>query len=143
MQHYGFEIAEWHPSYLLSVNRDRRLNRLYDEYASIEISAVCILPDKLKGRTARITIMGDREHTKPARLEYDPGWRPQSIGGLELRPSGGEFYMMVPLDHLLFLFSAIDCGMFRYVLLWGPEMVRSRSLCTGVELLKTVNPDDY
>ncbi len=143
MQHYGFEITAWEPSYSLSVNHDRRLERLYNEYAGIEISGACILPTKLKGRTARITIMGDRDHTKSVSLENDPSWRPRSIGGLEFRPSGGEFYMMVPLDHLLFLFSAIERGMFRYILLWGPEMVRSRSLCKSVQLLKEVNPDEY
>jgi hypothetical protein len=61
--------------------------------------------------------MGDRDHILITQRALNrPGLATAS------NRSGGEFYITVPLENLLLLFSAIPRGMFRYVVLWGPVL---------------------
>ena len=79
----------------------------------------------------------------PAIMNREPDWRPNCVGALALPPSGGDFYLTVPLENMAFLLTAFAQGMFRYISLWGPQLSRGKSLCTSVQLLPTIDLNDY
>ncbi len=134
-----FEIKQWEPSYTFAVNRMPDREGEYSEHAELRLDTVCVYPDQFAGRTATITASSRRElfdrRTKFLRKEE----RPDSLGLLELKPSGGSFYAGVPHDSLPFIVSALVAGQFRYVMLAGPSLKRSHSLSTELYFTRTAD----
>jgi hypothetical protein len=143
MQTFIFEINEWEPDYLLSVNHDRHRDGPYSEYVNIKMTAPCIFPEQLAGRVAQVHIMGQRKFLDPEIYRRDRDWKPLCVAGLHLPPSSGEFYLAVPLENMPFLLTAFTHGLFRFISLWGPPLKRSNSLCTTVNFMRTVDLSDY
>ena len=140
---YIFEIARWEPTYGLSVDPSRDRAGPYSEHAILEIQATCILPRKLAGRTAQFSLAGQRDFLSPPDYKHDPKWTPRCIGLLELPPSGGRFYALVPHDSLPMLMASLALRMCRYILLFGPPLSRGKSLCTSLQLERSVDLEDY
>lgn len=138
-----FEIASWQPEYLLSIDYDRYRLRPYNEYAHIRLSTVCIHPQKWAGRKARITVMGAENFMTPEVLKRNPEWIPNCVAAIDLPPSNGDFSLAVPMERLPFLMTAFSAGMFRYLLLWGPPLKRSRSMCSSAHFERTVDLSEY
>jgi hypothetical protein len=136
---YVFEIKEWEPSHLLSVNQDRYREGAYSEYLTIEFAGLGIHPDAIKGRTVRFDISGRRDMLEPDAYRRDPRWRPLCVGALETHRSVGQFYFSVPHDDMAFLLFAFVHGQFRYISLWGPVMKRGKSLCSSVHFMRSVD----
>ena len=143
MQYYIFEITGWQPSYLFSVNSDTYREGCWREYAEIDAQGVCIYPEPLVGRPAKITFSGDRECLQPTILRHQPDWKPRCVGSLEMSATDGQFYTSVPYDALSFLVQALASGAFKFVLLWGPALYRRKSLCMSMELAQSVDLNDY
>ena len=143
MESYVFEIVRWEPTYSLSVDQSRDRTGPFSEHAIIEIYATCLLPRKLAGRTIQLSLAGRRDILSPPVYRHDPEWIPHCVGLLELRPSGGSFYASVPHDSLPFLLESLAHRMCRYVLLYGPPLSRGKSLCTSLELERSVDLEDY
>lgn len=138
-QSYVFEIVDWEPHYSLSLNRDRRDERLYNEYINIQFTGACVFPKPLVGRTAQFHVAGERNFMTPMIVQYQPDWQPRCVGELELRPSTGHFYTSMPIENLGFVLSAFEHSLFRYVCLWGPSLKWSKSLCLSMSFDKAVN----
>lgn len=142
-QYFIFEIAEWQPTYILSVNHDRYRDSAYREHAGIELQASCIFPRNLAGRVARFNIAGQRDCLMPEVFKRDSSWTPRCVGALELKPSQGHFYTSVPHESLPFLTTLFSHGAIRFVVLYGASMSRGRSLCSSFQLERAVNLEDY
>ncbi len=142
-QTYIFEIVAWQPEYLLSVDYDRYRRGPYHEYADIGLSTSCVHPKNWAGRPAQIVIMGEENFMMPEALKRDPDWTPNCVAAIYLPPANGDFALSVPMERLPFLMTAFSVGMFRYLLLWGPPLKRSRSMCTSVHFERTVDFTEY
>ena len=100
-------------------------------------------PPKLAGRTATLRFVGDRERLLAIPPMKDRDWRPNGIGLLELTPSRGDFYARIPMDAVWGLIAAMGQAGFSYVLLNGPSLFRSKSLCTSFSFERSVDLEDY
>jgi len=138
-----FEIKDWEPSYILSINHDRFFGGPYREYMHIDFDALCLRPVKYQGQIIRFTFAGERDRLELEISKRNSDWRPICIGSLELQKEGGAFYASVPHDSMGFLMDAIARGMLRFVHLWGGQLKRGKCLNTSLTMMKSVNPDDY
>jgi hypothetical protein len=107
-QSFIFEIKEWEPGYILSVNHDKYRDTVYSEHTDLELKTECIFPSKLAGRSALFVIMSGRDCLVPEIFRRDPEWRPRCVGLLELHPSGGRFYMSVRVGYSFSI--SMDCN---------------------------------
>jgi hypothetical protein len=138
-----FEIVRWSPSYFFSVDSNKHRDGPYNEHAGIEIEATCIFPETLKGRSAQFEIAGSRDCLTPWSYKNDPDWVPRCVGELVLHPTRGRFYTSVPHDSLPFVLTAFAHDLFRYVLVYGPPLNRSKSLCSSFHLMQSVDLEEY
>ena len=143
MECYVFEIGEWKPSYILSVNRQRDRTGAFYEHIDIEIQTLCIYPKKLAGRSAQFTLSGQRNCLTPTAYQRDPDWIPNCVGLLELPPTRGRFYTAVPHESLSALITPLIHRLFHFVLLFGPPLSRGASLCSSMQFEQTVDLEDY
>ncbi|MDD3371681.1 MAG: hypothetical protein PHE27_07665 [Alphaproteobacteria bacterium] len=141
-EYFIFEIAKWEPYYLFSLSADKHKEEFYSEYAGFEIKAICIFPEKLKGREATFDVTGRRDGLMPL-SEHTQNWEPKGVGELELSPTYGRFYTSIPQDSLDFMSSSFSQGHFRFILLYGPSLKRSKSLCTEMQFKQSVDLEDY
>lgn len=141
--YFIFEIVEWQPDYLLSINHDRYRLRPYNEYTNIRLSAVCVHPQKWAGRTARISVAGEESFMTPEVFKRDPEWKPNCVAAIYLPPTNGDFSVTVPIERLPFLMMAFSEGMFPNLLLWGPPLKHSRSLSSELHFERTVDLSEY
>ena len=132
-----FKIKAWEPSYSFSVNRSGDGESDYSEYAELHLDTVCVYPDAFAGRRARLLASSRRGLFDPPKSRRDPGEKPNSIGLLNLPPSGGSFYAGIPHDSVPFLMAALAGQQFRYVMLSGPSLKQSHSLSTEIHFART------
>jgi hypothetical protein len=143
LESYIFEIADFRPSYSLSVEHRKYEKRPWWEHTEIEFDSRCIFPEKLAGRTATFDLVADRNFWTPYAWQKDKDWRPACVGCLELSPSHGRFYCPIAFDSLPGLLTAMAHGLYRYVLVYGPPLKRGKSLCNNLQFMRTVDLDDY
>jgi hypothetical protein len=60
-----------------------------------------------------------------------------------LPPTAGRFYASIPHDSLAGFMTAMAHGLYRYILLYGPPLVRGKSLCNSLDFKRTIDVDDY
>src|ERR1700722_6776545 len=89
-QTYIFEITDWEPGYLLSLNAAKHDDQLYWESLSARISAKCVFPAKYAGLPTGIHLFADRNMLNPEILKYDKEWKPRCVGSL--RVEAAEVY---------------------------------------------------
>ena len=142
MQSFVFEIKDWRPSYLLSVNHDRYRPGLYSEYVTIEFESTCVFPPALAGRPLRSHVGADRDFLEPSILRIQPDFKPRCVGLLDLPPTGGRFDFAVPFETMGMLLPGFAHGHYRYLSLWGPVLKRGKSLCTTLHLERSVDLDE-
>ena len=94
---YIFEIKEWQPNYILSVDRNKDRLGPYREHLSVELETECIYPQKLVGRSALFNLAGDRDFMMPPTYRRDPDWVPNCVGFLELPPSPTQSRIFSPI----------------------------------------------
>ena len=138
-----FAIGGWEPEYSFAVNHSRLEDGPYWEHAGLTLTAACVYPPKLAGRTATLRFVGDRERLLARPPMKDRDWRPTGVGLLELTPSRGDFYARIPMDAVWGLIVAMGQAGFSYVLLRGPTLFRSKSLCTSFSFERTVDLEEY
>jgi hypothetical protein len=138
-----FEIGAWEPGYIFSVDSGKHRSAPYSEHVLLEIDATCVFPEKLAGREIRVSISGQRDCLNPFAYRQDKDWVPRCIGLLELPPAGGRFYTSVPHDSIAALTVSLAHRMYRYILLYGPPLGRSKSLCSSMQFERTVDFENY
>lgn len=143
MQHFIFEIKEWKPSYLFSIDHSRYRDGPFSEHVGIELEASCIFPEDLVARNVMFHVAGKRDCLEPEILRHDPDWKPRCVGLLELPPERGTFLTSVPHESLAVLLIALAHGLLRFILLYGPPLSRRKSLCSSIEWASSVNLEDY
>lgn len=140
---YIFEIGKWELAYHFSVDHGKYRDGPYSEHTGIQFEACCIFPETFKGRLATFDIAGRRDCLTPPILEREPDWIPRCVGELELQPTSGRFYTSIPHDSLTLVLTAFAQGLFRFILVYGPLLKRSKSLCSSMQLMQSVNLEDY
>lgn len=140
---FAFEITDFEPSYMLSVNHRAYEEKPLWEHTSVVMTAVCLLPKKVAGRTARFELVAERDAWTPTSWQRDHDWRPAGVGLLELPPPRGSFYAAIPFESMPTLMTALAHGLYRYILLHGPELKRGKSLCGSFHLMRAIDLDDY
>lgn len=140
---FVFRIDAWEPEYSFAVNHSRLEVGPYWEHAGLTFSGTCIFPPKLAGRSATLRFVGDRELLQSRPPLEDRDWRPSGVGLLELPPIRGAFYARIPMDAVWGLIAAMSRAGFSYVLLNGPTLIRSKSLCTSFRFERTVDLEEY
>ncbi len=139
---YIFEITDFEPTYMLSVNPGADDENPWWEHASLGLSTVCRHPETIAGRPAAFELAADRAFWSPSELRHRPGWQPLGVGMLELTPRGGRFYASIPHDSLSMFLTAFANGLFRFIVLNGPPLRRGKSLCTSFEFKRAMDPAD-
>jgi hypothetical protein len=143
MESYVFSIKEWKHDYSWSINLDKYRQSPYREHLAIDLDAECVFPQALTGRTVRFALMAERSALRPAVFENDPEWIPRCVGYLEMKPSGGHFYMSFPHDSFVPVLNSLSQGRFRYIDVYGPKRSRSGSYCSSFRLMSSFDPEDY
>ena len=142
-QTYIFEIVDWEPSYLLSLNSGKHDDRLYWESLGVRISAKCVFPTKYAGLPSEIHLFGDRNMLNPEILKYDKEWKPRCVGSLRVEAAEMHYDAALPHDLMPSLLAMLRAERSRYVLLHGETVRRGKSLCRSFEIQRAVNLDDY
>ncbi|MDD3029375.1 MAG: hypothetical protein PHS57_03725 [Alphaproteobacteria bacterium] len=142
-EYFIFEIAKWEPYYFLSIDTGKYREGPYSENVGFEIEATCVFPEKVKGRTAAFDIAGRRNCLMPPIAQDDPDWTPRCVGELELSPTYGRFYSSIPHESVQIVLSALAHGLFRFILVYGPPLKRSKSPCSFMQFKRTVDLDEY
>lgn len=142
-QTYIFEITDWEPGYLLSLNAGKHDDQLYWESLSVRISAKCVFPAKYAGLPTAIHLFADRAMLNPEILKYDKEWKPRCVGSLRVEAAEVHYDAALPHDFMPSLLAMLASERSRYVLLHGETVRRGKSLCRSFEIQRTVNLDDY
>ena len=141
--HYVLEISSFEPTHRLSLNPRDYDEKPWWEHVALEITTICRLPEKVAGRPIRFELVADREFWTPYEWRKDHGWRPRTVGLLELSPTMGRFYASIPHDSMVTFMTAMAHELYRYILLYGPPLLRGKSLCTSLDFRRTINFDDH
>jgi len=142
-QTYIFEITDWEPGYLLSLNGGKHDDQLYWEHLSARITAKCVFPTKYAGLPTKIHLFADRNMLNPEILKYEKEWKPLCVGSLRVEAAEVHYDAAIPYDIMPSLLAMLATERGRYVLLHGASVRRGKSLCQSFEIQRTVNLDDY
>ena len=142
IQTYLFEIKEIIPDYSFGVAHSRFDQGAFGEYAHTEITAICVVPQKLSGRETRFLLIGDRRITQELNKPgSETPWN--GIGTLTMRGTRSEYLGSFPLDVLIGLAPLIQAEWLRFITLSGPQLRHGSSRISHFRFVKHADPDDY
>lgn len=141
---YIFEIEDWEPSYMFSINHDSRFGRgPYWEHLGLELTGTFVHPEKAMGRKTTFTVRGDREleesFGRSERVEHQP----RGVAFVTMRGDYTEVLASMPQDSLRCVAAMLACDRFRYLLLHGEALYRSKATITSLSFKRTVDLDEY
>ena len=142
-QTYVFEITDWEPGYILSLNVGKYDDQLYWEHLSARISAKCIFPTKYAGLLAGFHLFTDRNMLNPEILKFEKEWKPLCVGSLRVEAAEMHYEAAIPHDLMPSLLAMLASEHSHHLLLHGTPIHRRKSLCRSFEIQRTVNLDDY
>ena len=140
---YIFEIEDWEPSYMLSVNDSKFSRGPYWEHLGLDLTGTFVHPEKAKGRKTTFTLRGDREiegsFTQPDQTHH----KPRGVAFVTMRGDHTEVYASAPQDSLRCLAAMLASARIRFLIFHGEALYRSKATITSMHLKRSVNLDEY
>lgn len=141
---YIFEIEDWEPSYLLSINDDSRFWRgPYWEHLGLELTGTFVHPERAKGRKTTFTVRGDREIEGSLVRPDEPRQKPRGVASITMRGDHTEVYVSAPQDSVRCIANMLACSRFRFLVLHGEALYRGKATITSMHFARNVNLDEY
>jgi hypothetical protein len=141
---YIFEIEDWEPSYMFSINDDSRFGRgPYWEHLGIDVTGTFIYPERAKGRRTTFTIGGDREIEESFGPSYQARYEPRGVASLTMRGSDTYIHASVAHDALPFISAMIAAARIKFLLFHGESLYRGKATITSMHFQRSVDLADY
>jgi hypothetical protein len=136
-----FEIEKAHPHY--SFGNGSRFDRTaFSEHFHPEWDAVCIAPEKFKGRKTRFTIIGDRSDERDLWEQKLADENHSGVGTLTFRGERSEYLGSVPFDALWNVVHATISGGLRFIYLHGAALRRGTARMTSIGFYEEFDVED-
>jgi hypothetical protein len=139
---YALRIASWEPSYMFALNDTRFHQGPYWEHAELKLSGECLAPAKLAGRTAKLTLLGDRRDKQMLEEPPQSDWKPLGVGSVTSRGDQTEFLGSIPIDALWGLISALASGTVQFVDMYGERLRYGSARLRSISFCRELDPED-
>lgn len=140
---YIFEIEDWEPSYMLSVNDSKFSRGPYWEHLGLDLTGTFVHPERAKGRRTTFTLRGDREiegsFAEPAQHRH----KPHGVAFVTMRGDHTEVLTSMPQDSLRCVAAMLASERIRFLILHGEALYRSKATINSMHFKRDVNLDEY
>ncbi len=139
---FAFRIEATAPSYSMNVERKKGAGEAYREYFHLNLTGEMLIPEKFKGRTGNIFLIGDRSMLYRPKPKEGEDWSP-SVGSIEIRGERTEYLGSLPPDMMWGLVSSIHAGLVNVIVMTGQQLRYGRARIYGVHFENEIDPEDY
>ena len=140
---YILEIESWEPSYSFSLNWTNHFPGPYFESLWIKVSAVFLLPEKVKGRKIVVTLSGDRRTERAAAEPEQSRSEPTCVASLTIRGNQTELLAWLPHDAVWGLAGMLACNKVRYLDFHGHALYRGHADIRSMHFVQNVDLSEY
>jgi len=125
---FVFEIGSSSMSYSFGLAHYRDDPSPYSEHPTLKIEARCLHPARFAGRTAKISVLGDRRlaSERRDRREFEDG--PYGVGAVDVGRDRFTVLAALPVDAIWAMATLTASGSVRHVVTHGPRPVRGKAM---------------
>ena len=140
---YILRIENPEVSYSLAIDRKGITEGPYWEHLELSVRGTIVAPEKVRGRQATVTFLGDRRITRDLDNPIESRSQPIAVGELTMWGETTSYLGSLPHDSLWHLRTLLTRGEIQMLALHGEAPYRGKAKILTVHFEREIDPKDW